>query len=72
VPSLRGPADDVDLASGANVPPPAMSDAEARRIARRLAKVRADDPVSAEALALLTGWEGDLRPDSAPGARFEV
>ena len=44
----------------------------ARRIVRRLAKVQADDPTTAEALALLTGWDGDLRPDSAAGALFEV
>jgi penicillin amidase len=28
--------------------------------------------VTAEALALLAGWDGDLRPDSAAGALFEV
>ena len=44
----------------------------ARRIVRRLAKVQADDPTTAEPLALLTGWDGDLRPDSAAGALFEV
>jgi penicillin G amidase len=44
----------------------------ARRMVRRLARVQADDPVTAEALALLTGWDGDLRPDSAAGVLFEV
>lgn len=44
----------------------------ARRILRRLAEVQADDPATAEALTLLAGWDGDLRPDSAAGALFEV
>jgi penicillin amidase len=44
----------------------------ARRILRRLAQVKADDPTTTEALQLLTGWDGDLTPDSAAGALFEV
>ncbi|MDP9460697.1 MAG: penicillin acylase family protein, partial [Actinomycetota bacterium] len=43
----------------------------ARRILRRLAQVKPDQ-TTAEALNLLTGWDGDLTPDSAPGALFEV
>jgi penicillin G amidase len=44
----------------------------ARRIQRRLARVQTDDPTATEALQLLTSWDGDLRPDSAAGALFEV
>ena len=44
----------------------------ARRIVRRLAGVQADDPATAGALRLLTEWDADLAPDSAPGALFEV
>ncbi len=44
----------------------------ARRIVRRLAGVHADDPTTATALALLTGWDGDLAADSAAAALFEV
>jgi penicillin amidase len=44
----------------------------ARRIVRRLAQVQANGPATAEALRLLTGWDGDLAPDSAPGALFEI
>jgi penicillin amidase len=34
--------------------------------------VQTDDPTATEALQLLTSWDGDLRPDSAAGALFEV
>jgi penicillin amidase len=44
----------------------------ARRIVRRLAKVQADDPATARAQAMLTGWDGDLGADSAPAALFEI
>lgn len=44
----------------------------ARRIVRRLAGVHADDPATATALAMLTGWDGDLAADSAAAALFEV
>ena len=44
----------------------------ARRILRRLTSVTADDATTEEALRLLTTWDGDLAPESAPGALFEV
>ena len=44
----------------------------ARRMVRRLAGVHADDPATAEALAMLAGWDGDLGADAAPAALFEV
>ncbi|MDP9429256.1 MAG: penicillin acylase family protein [Actinomycetota bacterium] len=44
----------------------------ARRIVRRLASVTADDDTTNHALRLLTIWDGDLSPESAPGALFEV
>ena len=44
----------------------------ARRIVQRLARVTADDTATSDVLRLLTGWDGDLAPDSAPGALFEV
>ena len=44
----------------------------ARRIVQRLREVRAEDPATAEALAMLTGWDGELAPDSGPAALFEV
>jgi len=44
----------------------------ARRILRRLASVTADDDTTNDALRLLTSWDGDLSPESAPGALFEV
>jgi penicillin amidase len=44
----------------------------ARRIVRRLAQVTADDATTNDALRLLTAWDGDLAPESAPGALFEV
>jgi penicillin amidase len=44
----------------------------ARRILRRLASVTADDETTNDALRLLATWDGDLSPESAPGALFEV
>src|SRR5205085_2303314 len=44
----------------------------ARRILRRLAAVTADDDTANDALRLLTTWDGDLSPESAPAALFEV
>ena len=44
----------------------------ARRILRRLASVTADDESTNDALRLLTTWDGDLSPESAPAALFEV
>jgi len=44
----------------------------ARRIVQRLARVTAEDTATSDALRLLTGWDGDLAPESAPGALFEV
>jgi penicillin G amidase len=44
----------------------------ARRIIQRLARVTADDSAMQDALRLLAAWDGDLTPESAPGALFEV
>ncbi|SDY93804.1 penicillin amidase [Modestobacter sp. DSM 44400] len=44
----------------------------ARLITRRLLQVTADEATIGDALQLLTAWDGDLNPDSAPGALFEV
>jgi penicillin amidase len=44
----------------------------ARQILQRLASVTADDETTNEGLRLLTTWDGDLSPESAPGALFEV
>jgi penicillin G amidase len=44
----------------------------ARRILRWLASVTADDETTNDALRLLATWDGDLSPESAPGALFEV
>ncbi|MPZ89924.1 MAG: penicillin acylase family protein, partial [Nitriliruptorales bacterium] len=44
----------------------------ARRIVRRLADVHAGDAPTADALALLAGWDGGLTADSGPAALFEV
>ncbi len=44
----------------------------ARRIVRRLAHVQAGDDATNTGLRLLTAWDGDLTPESAPGALFEV
>lgn len=44
----------------------------ARRIIAQLRKVAIYDDRAAKARALLVGWDGDLRSDSAPGALFEV
>jgi penicillin amidase len=44
----------------------------ARRIVRRLASATATDDTTNDALRLLTTWDGDLSPESAPGALFEV
>ena len=44
----------------------------ARRIVQRLARVTADSATTNDALGLLTAWDGDLAPESAPGALFEV
>ncbi len=44
----------------------------ARLITRRLLQVTAEDATIGDALQLLTAWDGDLNPASAPGALFEV
>ncbi len=44
----------------------------ARRIVRQLSRVTTDDPATKDALRLLRAWDGDLSPESAAGALFEV
>lgn len=44
----------------------------ARRIIEQLKRLDADDRATAEGLALLTGWNGDLAADSSAAALFEV
>lgn len=44
----------------------------ARRIVRRLGELRCHDQKTAQALALLRGWDGSLAADSAAAALFEV
>ena len=44
----------------------------ARRITQQLQNLQSDDSATADALALLTGWDGELAADSSAAALFEV